>query len=767
MEVLQDHMGLGPRYRIESVGSGLSIEHLEPGRGNAWAVFQVGTEGYWLFVAKHIGLSAYRYDEGSKAQVWGSSLDGPFLPERFGSPCAYLGGGFDGDGDGDVDLAALARTEDLQRWRVFLHDARSGERWASHELPVGPDRNGSGAWDGIYSFVTAIESEEDSTRRDLVLVRDVGRDALDRGLYVVDCVTGKMRWQYRVATAVRLHHVAVHDLDGDTRPDFVLGGASVDNLRGQQVGGLSDDELYVHAVNADGELLWRSRIGGVTVSAKPVVLGTADGASRLLVGVQYGGRGQDLIRVIDPSTGTASRPIYQFAGRGKISAVLRRDEQDDLLVAISSTGEARVLGWRDNGLVELASAEVEGWPATAVVRELAPESKGPEILIQMPNGRLELRNAGLELLASHRFEGQTFPRQPPFVIPRQEEAPLLILPGIETGEVEVVQTSPSFFGWALVIVVAGIGIRMVVLRRDRNLGIPPPRLARRQLLDTLELASHGSIGALQNLRLLTWHIRTLSAGIGRDEEVMTRMTALAREVCDHDLQRLQEELTLLEHADIAPSDAKAIEERIHELEVALKDLVQDGWSEKILRRTEVIHIAQRLERELQEVRRVLESKFSCSLTSGLDRVLESWRLQIEEMQVIVEVPEADVPAVRMDEADLIFILDNLVANALRAMRSATTRRVTVRWREDSGLVILDIGDSGHGIPQDDWERILDSRYTTRKQGGAGLVQSRRLLKRHGGRIQVLESGDDIGTTFRIELPAALAEVECGPESIRT
>src|SRR6185436_14889767 len=76
--------------------------------------------------------------------------------------------------------------------------------------------------------------------------------------------------------------------------------------------------------------------------------------------------------------------------------------------------------------------------------------------------------------------------------------------------------------------------------------------------------------------------------------------------------------------------------------------------------------------------------------------------------------------------------------------------VSTEVREDG--VCLIVKDSGGGIPQEMLNRIFEPFYTTKKKGsGLGLMIVQRIVRDHGGRIQ-LESNVGQGTTFRIWLP---------------
>lgn len=109
---------------------------------------------------------------------------------------------------------------------------------------------------------------------------------------------------------------------------------------------------------------------------------------------------------------------------------------------------------------------------------------------------------------------------------------------------------------------------------------------------------------------------------------------------------------------------------------------------------------------------------------------------------------AEVP---LDAAQLKQVLVNLVKNALQAMTKGGT--LTLSTGANSDGVWVSVADTGGGIPSDQLGRIFEPFYTTKKRGtGLGLMIVQRIVREHGGRIDV-ESHVGKGTTFRVWLPS--------------
>ncbi|HEX6765628.1 MAG TPA: ATP-binding protein [Polyangiaceae bacterium] len=124
----------------------------------------------------------------------------------------------------------------------------------------------------------------------------------------------------------------------------------------------------------------------------------------------------------------------------------------------------------------------------------------------------------------------------------------------------------------------------------------------------------------------------------------------------------------------------------------------------------------------------------------------------ETIEVKFEIPEGSA-FVEMDRQMLRRVLINLVRNAMQAIgRSGGTGRVVVTLGTDSGDLVLDVEDSGPGIPDDLREAVFDPYVTTRTDGtGLGLAIVKKIVVEHGGTISASRSALG-GAKLRIRLP---------------
>jgi len=98
-----------------------------------------------------------------------------------------------------------------------------------------------------------------------------------------------------------------------------------------------------------------------------------------------------------------------------------------------------------------------------------------------------------------------------------------------------------------------------------------------------------------------------------------------------------------------------------------------------------------------------------------------------------------------------WVIENLLRNALDAMEGKG--RIHIELRDERNIGIIEISDTGKGIPRVLWSQIFKPGFTTKKRGwGLGLSLSKRIIEEyHKGNIYIKHSDLGKGTTFRIEL----------------
>jgi signal transduction histidine kinase len=145
---------------------------------------------------------------------------------------------------------------------------------------------------------------------------------------------------------------------------------------------------------------------------------------------------------------------------------------------------------------------------------------------------------------------------------------------------------------------------------------------------------------------------------------------------------------------------------------------------------------------------------SCQVAEIVESVLKPLRVVAEEKKVTLTSEHLDtLPALMADERRLYNAFYNLVNNAIPEVPPGG--RVVVRGRAEpeQETVLLEVADTGRGMPPEVLDSLFTARAISRKRGGTGLGTKivKDVVDAHGGRITV-ESKEGVGTTFRIRLP---------------
>jgi signal transduction histidine kinase len=101
-------------------------------------------------------------------------------------------------------------------------------------------------------------------------------------------------------------------------------------------------------------------------------------------------------------------------------------------------------------------------------------------------------------------------------------------------------------------------------------------------------------------------------------------------------------------------------------------------------------------------------------------------------------------------------MHELIANALDAMPGGGTLGLVASTSDDRRRVLVEISDTGNGIPEEVLPSVCDPFFTTRPEGtGLGLAIAKRFVEQNGGTLEI-RSTPGRGTTVRIHFPAAAA-----------
>lgn len=122
-----------------------------------------------------------------------------------------------------------------------------------------------------------------------------------------------------------------------------------------------------------------------------------------------------------------------------------------------------------------------------------------------------------------------------------------------------------------------------------------------------------------------------------------------------------------------------------------------------------------------------------------------------EDYVHFETDEEEI-IVKMDRAQLIRVVTNLVKNAVQSVEEKDNPEVHVKVYGKENTAIIEVIDNGVGIPEQNKERIFEPKFTTKSSGmGLGLAMVKSIIENYGGKIS-LNSKPGKGSVFMVEFP---------------
>ncbi len=142
-----------------------------------------------------------------------------------------------------------------------------------------------------------------------------------------------------------------------------------------------------------------------------------------------------------------------------------------------------------------------------------------------------------------------------------------------------------------------------------------------------------------------------------------------------------------------------------------------------------------------------------SLNDCIQRVISLMESESTRLGHKIQFQHEPSPVyVLMDQDKMVQLLLNLVKNAFEAMNDEG--EVTIRLYHADNHAVVEVQDTGKGIPESELDKVFHPFYTTKEHGtGLGLSICHKIVQDHGGTIE-LESTSSAGTNFRITLPLA-------------
>ncbi|MCY7361653.1 MAG: ATP-binding protein, partial [Ignavibacteria bacterium] len=127
------------------------------------------------------------------------------------------------------------------------------------------------------------------------------------------------------------------------------------------------------------------------------------------------------------------------------------------------------------------------------------------------------------------------------------------------------------------------------------------------------------------------------------------------------------------------------------------------------------------------------------------------RCKKNNIKIIREIPE-ELSPIHIDKQKIENAFMNFISNSIEAMTKGGELTIKVTEDKVTNEMIINIIDTGEGIPEENMDKILEPFFTTKDEGvGLGMGLAYQTIKLQGGRFKI-ESKEGIGTKVEIKLP---------------
>jgi signal transduction histidine kinase len=143
-------------------------------------------------------------------------------------------------------------------------------------------------------------------------------------------------------------------------------------------------------------------------------------------------------------------------------------------------------------------------------------------------------------------------------------------------------------------------------------------------------------------------------------------------------------------------------------------------------------------------------KVKASIQDGIETVLTIYHNQLKRGIEVTKL-YGEIPQILCYPDELTHVWSNLIGNAIHAMNGQG--ELTIEVREKKGLILVEVRDTGAGVPSEIQEKIFEPFFTTKPAGegsGLGLHIVRQIVGKHQGKIELATQPGY--TVFRIWLP---------------
>jgi signal transduction histidine kinase len=605
-------------------------------------------------------------------------------------------------------------------------------------------------WDGAMAPV-GVYTDPVTGRLCLSARTNTGHDRYPRDIRSYDVHSGKLRWV--TPLGAYLSDCFQLDLDADGEMEFLVMCGSTGN--GSKKDDLDDDHAYVLALETNGDRKWTRELSGLYTTMQYVVL--------------------------DPKDGTPPRAIVSI------------DSDSD---HISKPGSLLLLDLSDGSTISSDPYADQMMPSFQALKQ--PENKAWDVFTPTRNGYVHhyrVQNDSLLPVSRKRVSDATMRLTSAYIDPHfgavvlgtdlkgtgyaldRELRPLYKLKGgpwsftaisdttggrylarqKNDGKLSIERLAPARFPFVArsayilgyLILVALIAI---VIYWRGNAG---PEGSIEDMIDLLIIGDHGSLALVCELEQVRREAERLhDSDVAKPAEcaVLQKHLLHFRDIYDQPLRRI---VRYLSSRSSEYPDYKKLDLVVSQLMNNIDKFASVGIDQNTLAAYGPQIVGEITEILIRTNKFVKDFKIahSADLRSVGDFVLERRRAPIETSGVAFDARNEWPLDQRVwgQPAQCAMLIENLINNALEAVKGADQPRISVRMLDNWNLLVLEVQDNGCGIPEDARDQIFRMGYSSRPGGtGFGLSESKRFIERYRGALRLIGSEPGVGSLFRAE-----------------
>jgi signal transduction histidine kinase len=277
------------------------------------------------------------------------------------------------------------------------------------------------------------------------------------------------------------------------------------------------------------------------------------------------------------------------------------------------------------------------------------------------------------------------------------------------------------------------------------------------LLSILASFDHGQMAG-KNLNRLSFLTGNLPESKERLREIKPNLTTAIKTYLSFTQNQLSE---ISQYAgrfkDLAPAVIE-LDQKTAELNEVIGGISLDKLDVEAAKglTDKVPNIITEVRKIIKIVKKKIQNRFAADLPEVVISVFNAMSMIMKEqgatLNIIIDKAHSTRP-VFFVRRELVTILEELISNAMTSMESAESKIVTLGIYFNEDEVFIKISDTGHGVNEQDSDRLFSRDFSTKKDGGFGLYYVQQQCEKFGADVSIYNNDDSPGTTVKLILRA--------------